>query len=259
MTLGICKLCGEEKNLKRSHVIGKTVFSKILRETEGNYAINISLSEKKIKKSNDTWESRLLCSGCESKLNSKFEDYAIHVLRQEYRDVKYSNGPHGVFFKNVETYRVILYFFSIFWRAGYSSHTAYKNSVINDGVSNHLINAFDGEIKLNSKHFAVRVRLLKDHTNALPPEFLKRQIFSPYNRLKDDGFVFSLVYEGYFFELFFNASNFRERQKPGFLNSKNDFFFVPYVDVFDVPEITEVLFQCFKIHKETPDEEKIKI
>ncbi|WP_216071093.1 hypothetical protein [Acinetobacter baumannii] len=73
------------------------------------------------------------------------------------------------------------------------------------------------------------------------------------------GFVFSLVYEGYFFELFFNASNFIERQKPGFLNSKNDFFFVPYVDVFDVPEITEVLFQCFKIHKETPDEEKIKI
>lgn len=259
MTLGICKLCGEEKNLKRSHVIGKTVFSKILKETEGNYAINISLSEKKIKKSNDTWECRLLCSGCESRLNNKFEDYSIHVLRQEYNDVNYSNGPHGLFFKNVETYRVILYFFSIYWRAGYSSHKAYKNSVINDGVSNHLKNALDGEIKLNPKHFSVRVRLLKDSTNALPPEFLKRQIFSPYNRIKDDGFVFSMVYEGYFFELFFNASNFKERQKPGFLNSKKDFFFVPYVDIFDLPEITEALLRCLKIHDETPDEKKIKI
>lgn len=53
MTLEICKLCGEEKELQRSHVIGKAVFSKILREVENGYAINISTGKNQIKKSTD--------------------------------------------------------------------------------------------------------------------------------------------------------------------------------------------------------------
>lgn len=56
MSLGICKLCCEKKELQRSHVIGKTVFSRILRKSVGNAGISICLKDKKISKSNDTWD-----------------------------------------------------------------------------------------------------------------------------------------------------------------------------------------------------------
>lgn len=259
MTLEICKLCGEEKELQRSHVIGKAVFRKILKEVEGNYAINISLGENRIKKSSDTWDSRLLCKECETLFNRKFEDYSYHVLRREQKGVLYVESPHGIYFKNVNTYRVMLYFFSIYWRAGHSSHRAYKGTTIQPVISNHLKKVFFDESILHPLAFSVRIRLLKDQSKGFSQHALKGLIINPYSRVKNKGFVWCMVYEGYFFELFFNASTFKERQKSGFLNRAKNSFFVPYVDLFDVPELVQVLAESFKLHHETPDEEKIKI
>lgn len=259
MTLEICKLCGEEKELQRSHVIGKAVFRKILKEAENGYAINISIGQNKIKKSTDTWDSKLLCRDCESLFNSKFEDYSYHVLRREQKGILVTESPHGIYFNNVNTYRVILYFFSIYWRAGYSTHSAYANVVINEGISNHLKQVFNDTANLNSKAFSIRIRLLKDETGGFPPESLKRMIINPYSRIKDKGFVLCMIYEGYFFELFCNASSFKERLAPGYLHRSRDAFFVPYIDIFDIPEVAQTFAMGLKIHNETPDEEKIKI
>ncbi len=44
-----------------------------------------------------------------------------------------------------------------------------------------------------------------------------------------------------------------------FLNRAKDSFFVPYVDLFDIPEVVQTLADGLKIHNETPDENKIKI
>lgn len=259
MTLEICKLCGEEKELQRSHVIGKVVFSKILREVEHGYAINISIGKNQIKKCTDTWDSKLLCKDCERLFNQKFEDYSYHVLRREQKSILSNEGPHGIYFSKVNTYRVILYLFSIYWRAGYSTHSAYSNVRINEGVSSHLKKVFKDEANLNTGAYSIRVRLLKDESGGFSPESLKRIIINPYNRIKDKGFVLCMIYEGYFFELFFNASTFKERLAPGFLNRARDSFFVPYVDLFDIPQAVQVLAKGFKIHDETPDEKKIKI
>ncbi|MBU3166889.1 MULTISPECIES: hypothetical protein [Acinetobacter calcoaceticus/baumannii complex] len=259
MTLEVCKLCGEEKELQRSHVIGKAVFRKILKEDEVGYAINISIGENRIKKSSDTWDTKLLCRDCEQLFNSKFEDYSYHVLRREQKGILTHEGPHGIYFSKVNTYRVILYFFSIYWRAAYSTHSSYSNVVINDGISNHLKQVFYGKANLNPKAFSIRIRLLKDATGGFPPESLKRIIINPFNRITDKGFILCMIYEGYFFELFCNASSFKERKAPGFLSRARDSFFVPYVDIFDIPEAVNALATGLKIHNETPDEEKIKI
>ncbi|WP_372557528.1 DNA cytosine methyltransferase [Acinetobacter pittii] len=144
-------------------------------------------------------------------------------------------------------------------RAGYSTHSAYSNVVINEGISNHLKQVFKDEANLNPKAFSVRVRLLKDESGGFPPESLKRIIINPYNRIQGKGFVLCMIYEGFFFELFCNASTFKDRQAPGFLNRAKDSFFVPYVDLFDIPEVVQTLADGLKIHNETPDENKIKI
>lgn len=259
MTLEICKLCGEEKELQRSHVIGKAVFRKILKNVDDGYAIQISVGKNQIKKSTDTWDSKLLCKDCERLFNQKYEDYSYHVLRREQKGILTNEGPHGIYFSKINTYRVILYFFSIYWRAGYSTHSSYAGVVINEGMSKHLKEVFYGQANLNPRAFSVRVRLLKDKSGGFSPEGLKGIIINPFNRIKGNGFVLCMIYEGYFFELFCNGSTFKERLAPGFLCRARDSFFVPYIDLFDIPEAVHALAYGLKIHDETPDEEKIKI
>lgn len=257
MTLETCKFCNEIKELQRSHVIGKAVFRKILKESEGNYAINISLGDRKIKKSNDTWEAKLLCRECEQFFNKKYEDYSYHVIRKEQNGISFKEGPNGIFFRNVDTYRVILYFFSIYWRAAHSPHKAYKATITREITSDYIKDVLKDLTILNASIFSVRIRLLKDQSGGFPPQTLKRMIFNPFFKMKEKGFVYCLVFEGYLFELFFISTNFKERQQQGFLSRSSDSFFVPYVDIFDLPELTYVLAEGLKIHHETPDDQKI--
>lgn len=259
MTLGICKLCKEEKELQRSHVIGKTVFSRLLRNSVGNAAINICLKDKKISKSNDTWDSRLLCSTCESFFNSKFEDYSIHVLRKEQKRVISSESDNGIFFKNVDQYRLILYLCSIYWRAAYSTHTSYDGIIIEKEISQYLVNVFLDKYKLNPKIISARIRLVKDENVGKLSNSPISMIINPYHQLKGSGYIFCMYYEGYFFELFINATNFKERLKSGFLNRTSKSFFIPVVDLEDLPVIAECIRETRRIHDETPDEAKLKL
>lgn len=258
MTLGICKLCNQEKELQRSHVIGKTIFSNILRESEGNYAIDISINNQKISKSNDTWDSKLLCKDCESFFNRKYENYSVYVLRKKQNGVHTCESKHGIYFRNVNQYRIILYLCSIYWRAAHSSHIAYQGIKITSEVSQYLINVFNGRFILHPRLVSARIRLISDDTKTFTDDRL-RMIVNPYNRIKGKGFVFSMAYEGYFFELFINASNFKERQQSGFLNKASNSFFVPKVDLLEIPEIAMCLAQGIQIHQELQDEEKIKL
>ncbi|MBE2165347.1 hypothetical protein IIQ43_12515 [Acinetobacter oleivorans] len=258
MTLGICKLCGDEKELQRSHVIGKTVFSKILKESIGNYLVDISVNNQKISKSNDTWDSKLLCKECESFFNRKYENYSVYVLRKKQNGVQTIEGNHGIYFRNVDQSRIILYLCSIYWRAAHSTHKAYEGVRITNELSHYLAYVFKGKFNLNAKVFSARIRLIADESKTFTDDRIK-MIVSPYFRFKGKGFVFCMAYEGYFFELFFNASNFKERQQPGFLNKAISSFFVPKVDLIDLPAIAMNLAQGIEIHQALPDEEKIKI
>ncbi|MDC5151092.1 hypothetical protein NRA15_11270 [Acinetobacter baumannii] len=258
MTLEICKLCGEEKELQRSHVIGKAVFRKILKESVGNYLIDISVNNQKITKSNDTWESKLLCTDCETFFNSQYEKYSVNVLRKKEKGVRAIEGNHGIYFRDVDQSRIILYLCSIYWRAAHSTHKAYEGVRITDELSQYLAYVFKGKFNLNAKVFSARIRLITDESKTFTDDRIK-MIVSPYFRFKGKGFVFCMAYEGYFFELFFNASNFKERQQPGFLNKASSSFFVPKVDLLDIPAIAMNIAQGIEIHQALPDEEKIKI
>lgn len=97
--IGVCKFCEKKSEIKRSHAIGNTVFSKILKKCEGNAALRIARSENKIKKCNDSWAIEQLCGDCESFFNSRFEDYSIHVLRREQKGLKLKHILYGLVFK----------------------------------------------------------------------------------------------------------------------------------------------------------------
>lgn len=259
MSLGICKLCCEEKELQRSHVIGKTVFSRILRKSLGNAGISICLKDKKILKSNDTWDSKLLCKSCESFFNRKFEDYSIHVLRKEQKGVNATESDLGIFFKNVDQYRLILYICSIYWRAAYSSHECYNGIVIEREISQYLINVFKNKHNLNPKIVSARIRLLADQNIGKLSEHPVSMIVNPYHRLTEKGYVFCMAFEGYFFELFINSTSFKERLKPGYLNRTGKILFIPLVYITDIPEIAESIRQTRRIYETSQDKAKYKL
>ncbi|MBV6576672.1 hypothetical protein JL978_06455, partial [Acinetobacter baumannii] len=96
MTLEICKLCGEKKELQRSHVIGRTFFSHILRDSEKNVAYQFELQKEQVDTTNDTWFTRLLCSTCERFFNEKYENYSVACLREKRNEVEVIKGPDGI-------------------------------------------------------------------------------------------------------------------------------------------------------------------
>lgn len=247
MTLGMCKFCSEEKELQRSHIIGKTVFSKILKNSDGNAATNILIREGEVLQRNDTWDTPLLCKKCESFFNSKFEDYSIHVLRKEQNGVEFNSKENGLYIKNIDQRRLILYFFSIYWRGSFSNNVNYESFIYNKRISDYLASCFrDDSIKLNNT-FSVRVRLLKDSSGHIPAESFKDMVFSPFHRVLDQGVMMGMVYEGYLFELYMGRTNMLERLLPGFLNMNKRELFIPYVDIFDVPEIIKTINLGVKI------------
>lgn len=241
MNLGVCKFCNEEKELQRSHIIGKTVFKRVLKNSEGNAATNILIGEGRVIQSNDTWDTPLLCKTCESFFNGQFEDYSIHVLRREQKEVEFNLTEKGLYLKNVNQKRLILYFFSIYWRGSLSTNINYQSFIYNQSISDHLTSCFKNKTIKLSNAFTVRIRLLKDYENDIPEESLKDMIFSPYHRRLDQGVLLGMVYEGYLFELFMGRTNMIERLLPGFLNMKNQDLFIPYVNIYDVPEVINTI------------------
>ncbi|UMN10600.1 hypothetical protein [Acinetobacter baumannii] len=87
MKKGICKLCDLEKELKRSHVIGRAVFKKALNGA--NYALRLDKQHKKVIKDQDQWATYMLCGDCEHDLNTKYEGYSLDILRNKKKSVKH--------------------------------------------------------------------------------------------------------------------------------------------------------------------------
>ena len=238
---GKCTYCGFFGKLERSHVIGRTVFSRIFQNNDYGHAVKISLSSKqKIGNSNDSWEKEMLCKICESRFNSDFEDYSIQVLREKQKYVKVSRFLHGISFQKVDTKKIFLYILSILWRAAYSNHKSYKNVIINKGMDSYLRHCFKNKLKTHSLIYSIKITKLVDRTAYFSEEKLRGFIFNPFVRnYRNKNTSYCMLYEGYFFEIFLKALPFKQRKGKGFLDFNKTIIFVPYVDIFDIPEVYE--------------------
>jgi len=247
---GECTYCGSFGKLERSHVIGRTVFSRILQNSENGHAVKISLSsQQKIGKSNDSWEKEMLCKICESRFNSDFEDYSIQVLREKQKIVRVSRFLDGISFQKVNTKKIFLYILSILWRAAYSNHKSYKNVIINKGMDSYLRNCFQNNLKTHSLIYSIKINKLADKTDYFSEEKLRSFIFNPFVRKIDSkNASYCMLYEGYFFEIFLKALPFKQRNGKGFLDFNKTTIFVPYVDIFDIPEVYEYFGRAVAYH-----------
>lgn len=242
---GDCAFCGHHRKLERSHVIGDTVFRRILKKSDSGTAIKISLSSpKKVQRDNKSWAIEMLCSECESMFNNNFEDYAINVLRGKNKEVKVTEMNHGISFNNIDQYRIILYVLSIYWRGAYSIDTAYNNFIITNGVSSYLKECFKGEQKLLKKAYSIKISKLYDKLELINSNGIKDLIINPFVEKTPNRVSYSVIFEGFLFEIYLLSLPFKERQKQGYLDPDKKILFSPLKDIFSIEAVTKSLAEA---------------
>ncbi len=251
MLINQCKLCLCTSELQVSHVIGRSVFRNILKNAGKNYVLRPIIKENKIIRTNDQWALPLLCRGCESLLNSKYENYSLWVLKNKQKKVSHFETKNSLIISNVDQYRLKLYVLSIYWRAAHSSHEAYRAMEINEGIDELLRKVLMGEVRLPSEYLHVKISKIIDLSNGFSAEDLKGMIVSPFIRIINEKLSICLIFEGYFFEIFFDELSIFERSINGVLKDKKRIVRIPKVDIFSIPELVKNMIEIIGIHRNT--------
>lgn len=249
MKLKKCKLCGEMRELQESHAIGNAIFKKLFQKGNGS-AKSYTLNDTEIRNSSDSWATPQLCFECEQYINNEYENYAIQVIRARDKNLKFSKHLSGLSFQNIDSEKLFKYVLSVIWRGTCSNHSSYKKLISSEGMREYLKGIVKGESEIKQTIFNVRICRLSDHRqNGFSNEILKGIIISPYSKLgkKEPTFTLNMIYEGFLFQLHVGDIGFKQRQKSGFIQLKRDFLFVPYVNIFDIPELMLGLIETHKI------------
>jgi hypothetical protein len=239
--IGICKLCDLEKELQKSHAIGRTVFNKVLASTSKNVLLNISPRKSEISTSNDQWDTYQLCSSCEALFNKQYENYSIQALRGKYDSVKITETRLGISFQGLKQERVLLYILSIFWRAAKSEHSAYDGVSIPEDLNKYLKYIFLENKDTLPNFFNVRMRAIDDKMQLMSKDALQKVLISPYVYKENKNLIYVMMFEGWYFEVFFLRPSFKERKKYGFLRNGKNVFLAPFIDFSEIPELMRSL------------------
>ena len=245
----ICCLCCKEKELKSSHAIPDTVFKKILKGDSGKSIVVPGGGDEPIHYSSDSWDTLQLCDKCETLLNKHYESYSIKVLRGAIGQFK--KHSIGVTFSRIDTSKLINFFIAVFWRAANSKHDSYSKVYIpepwNKQIGEMLLNKATVPLKLAT----VKLSRLIDYTKigGFSPEHLRSIVMSPFFRKHDYGhFSFCFIFEGFLIEIFTPGLKISERKNRGVINKNTNMIMVPFVNIFDVPEIEECLVLGYEKH-----------
>lgn len=246
---GVCKLCCTPADLQKSHAIADSIFKRIFRTNSGK-AITYSRDGNNITYSNDSWWEHQLCSGCEEHLNIEFEKYSIQVLRGSQGIIKKSES--GISFFEINLNKVNMFFLSIFWRAANSGHPAYKNVGMLDSDNEYLRQSLLNKTPIPINRFTVTILRLIDGTKQgiFNKDTLKQIIVSPFRRRheesKNKNVSTCFVFEGFFIEIFVPSLKIKERNKAGVIHGSKRFLKAPYVNIFDIHEIVELMVDANK-------------
>ncbi len=250
--IGICKLCLHKKSLQISHAIGNSVFKKILRKHSGK-GIEITSDQRHISYSSDSWAEEQLCEDCEKLLNERYEKYGLSVLRAQ-QGVNFTTPMMGVTFKDINLNIINMYFLSIYWRAANSTHSNYKNVTLTNDDNEYLRKAIYNNNYIQANRFSVKISRFIDNTavDGFSEQDLKTIIISPFERVYNYKRTVYLpicfVFEGFLIEIFRKGLKLKDRNMRGLIHKTKNMIFVPYLDVFSVSEIYDLMLTGYHKH-----------
>lgn len=242
-----CALCLVTTELSKSHIIPNSVFRRILQENQGKAITFSDDKQSPIKYSSDSWWEYLLCCDCESLLNAHYEGYSIALLRGSQGRV--TRGNHGVTIREANLQRFQLFLMSVYWRAAVSSHPSYSTIFITEPFGSEIRKALKNDCPIALRLATIKISRLIDYTEGgFSLSVLKSLIISPFARRVTSGFSFCFLIEGFFIEIFTPGLRHKSRSQKGILHPDKPVFLIPYLHIFDVPEIFNLMMSGYGKH-----------
>ncbi|MEZ8360869.1 hypothetical protein AB6C40_11290 [Vibrio splendidus] len=247
--IGYCKLCRCFGELENSHAIGDAIFKKISKNNNGQGISVTSENSEPIQYTQDSWAEYQLCSSCEKLLNHKFEGYGLKALRGKFKP---NVTEYGINFIGLDQQRLAKYFLSIVWRAAHSTHPAYKNTKISACESEYLRQVLQNDEVIPNSKFTIKIARIQDMAQkpTFTRETTRELIISPFCRAYKNSTNVSvcMLFEGFFIEVFYKALPIKQRGAIGMLDFRKNKLFVPFVNMFDIEELKNILALGYQKH-----------
>jgi hypothetical protein len=127
MALGICKLCGQSKNLIKAHIIPEAFF-KLSKQNQAPMAlIGAGPGGISIKSPLGPYDQNILCEPCDCKILNEFDEHAIKTMLNSSNKVKLRrNDMQFIAYKDADPNLIQKFVASVIWRAAVSSHLFYR-------------------------------------------------------------------------------------------------------------------------------------
>lgn len=119
-----CRLCGERKKLKRSHIIPEFMYSSMYDEEHNFFVLSSNSKNGIYRKQKGDWEW-LLCGDCETQL-SLYERYVSLVLNGG-TELQLEHDRNYIKIGLLDYQKFKLFQLSIIWRASISSRPIFNN------------------------------------------------------------------------------------------------------------------------------------
>lgn len=251
MKHGICPLCMNYKELCDSHAIPDSFFKKILRKDSGKAIAIVDDKFSPISYSSNSWSEYLLCFDCEQHISNTYEGKAVPILRGNLCTVL--KGSYGVTSKNIEksfsTSMLKLFLCSILWRSALSSHPGYSGVVLTSQLIEILRKSILHKSDIKERDFTIQISRITDSTQGgFGHNELRGVIISPFFRKRSETkqFSFCYLFEGFFVEIFTPGHRYKALSIPGVIRNNKHDLFIPFLDVFDIPEFVEVAVSGYR-------------
>lgn len=203
-----------------------------------------------IEYSNDSWAEDQLCKDCEQHLNDKYETYSVKALRGN--GVKIDPTSIGITFREIDLYKLNMYFLSLVWRAANSNHLAYNNVNLEKDDNEYLRIAILENKPVPAQKFSIKISRLIDNTptNGFSKDDLKNFIVSPFSRINHDKNIAHIsicfTFEGFFIEIFKPGLTSKLRNNFGVIHKSKTILVAPYLDICSIDEIFSMFVNAYE-------------
>ena len=119
MINGKCRLCLEQKDLCKSHIIPEYFYKNVYDPDHKYYQVSSIKEKRNIRRRKGIYE-RLLCKDCEE-IIKLYEDYGKEILYGAVRSEYEKDLNQAMVIVEVDERRLRLFLFSILWRASVST------------------------------------------------------------------------------------------------------------------------------------------
>lgn len=253
-----CRLCFQVRGLCRSHIIPNAFFRRIKQRDAGK-AIRFDDSRASlIEHTSESWSEYLLCRDCEQRF-SALDKYGVEMLRAARKSA--SNQADGVLFEPLEYRNLKRFLTSVVWRAAVSTLPQFHQVVFPHAYADEVRKSLLSEQALAPNQLACRLEILIDVTPASRGGFsadnLGQLIPSPRAKLRSGRASFLFVLDAFLIKVFAPNAPHKEWRRLGMLKDQAKLY-VPSRNIFDVPELKQLLIAGFAKRAEGRESDSIK-